>query len=100
MIDIGLIRKNPEWVKEQIAKLNDSAPIDEILAADTRRREIIQREEALQRQLNLSSKSIGQRMGQLKRLEAQIREAEANLEADNRPEIDELRANAAELERQ
>ncbi len=100
MIDIGLIRKNPEWVKEQIAKLNDSAPIDEIFAADTRRREIIQREEALQRQLNLSSKSIGQRMGQLKRLEAQIREAEANLEADNRPEIDELRANAAELERQ
>ena len=38
MIDINLIRQKPEWVKEEIAKLNDTAPIDEILAADLRRR--------------------------------------------------------------
>ena len=41
MIDINLIRQRPEWVKEQIANLNDTAPIDEILAADERRREIL-----------------------------------------------------------
>ncbi len=34
MIDINIIRQKPDWVKEQIAKLNDTAPIDEILAAD------------------------------------------------------------------
>ena len=41
MIDINLIREKPEWVKAQIARLHDSAPIDEILAADTRRRETV-----------------------------------------------------------
>ena len=41
MIDINLIREKPEWVKAQIARLNDRAPIDEIVAADARRREII-----------------------------------------------------------
>ena len=52
MIDINLIREKPEWVKAQIARLHDSAPIDEILAADTRRREIIGEVEALRRQRN------------------------------------------------
>ena len=47
MIDINLIRQKPEWVKEQIAKLNDTAPIDEILVADKRRREILQEVEEL-----------------------------------------------------
>ena len=69
MIDINLIREKPEWVKAQIARLHDSAPIDEILAADTRRREIIGEVEALRRQRNESSKQIGGRMGTLKKLE-------------------------------
>ena len=44
MIDISLIRDKPDWVKAEIAKLNDSAPIDEIIGFDMRRREIIQEE--------------------------------------------------------
>lgn len=77
MIDINLIRERPEWVKEQIARLNDSAPIDEILAADGRRREILQEVEALRRQRNDSSKQIGRWMGTLKKLEADLQRAEA-----------------------
>lgn len=77
MIDINLIRERPEWVKEQIARLNDSAPIDEILAADARRREILQEVEALRRQRNDSSKQIGRWMGTLKKLEADLQRAEA-----------------------
>ncbi|MEZ4516961.1 MAG: hypothetical protein R3C44_09035 [Chloroflexota bacterium] len=42
MIDINIIREKPEWVKEQMVKLTDTAPIDEILAADERRRNILQ----------------------------------------------------------
>lgn len=80
MIDINLIRERPEWVKEQIARLNDSAPIDEILAADTRRREILQEVEALRRQRNDSSKQIGRWMGTLKKLEADLQRAEAGQE--------------------
>ena len=59
MIDINVIRKDPQWVKEQIAKLNDTAPIDEILAADLRRREILQQVEELRGERNESSKQIG-----------------------------------------
>jgi len=76
MIDINLIREKPEWVKAQIARLNDSAPIDEILAADARRREIIAAVEELRRQRNDSSKQIGLWMGSLKKLEADRTRAE------------------------
>jgi seryl-tRNA synthetase len=69
MIDIALIRERAQWVKDEIAKLNDTAPIDEILAADTRRRVIIQQVEELRQQRNEASKEIGRWMGDLKRLE-------------------------------
>ena len=49
MIDISIIREKPEWVKDQIAKLNDTAPIDEIVATDIRRREILGEVEALRK---------------------------------------------------
>ena len=58
MLDIKIIREKTEWVKEEIAKLNDSAPIDEVIALDEKRREIIQSEEDLRRQRNISSKEI------------------------------------------
>ena len=76
MIDINLIRQKPEWVKAQIAKRNDTAPIDEILAADKRRREILLEVEELRRQRNESSKQIGHWMGSLKKFEADLRRAE------------------------
>lgn len=78
MIDINLIREKPEWVKEQIAKLNDSAPIDEIVDADNRRRDIIRRGEQLKQQLNASSKQIGRWIGQKNILESTIVQAEKN----------------------
>lgn len=77
MLDINLIREKPEWVKEQVANRNDSAPIDEILADDGRRREILQEVEELRRQRNESSKQIGRWMGSLKKLEVDLRQAEA-----------------------
>ncbi len=67
MLDINLIRNRPEWVKEQVAKRNDSAPIDEILQTDQRRREILQEVEALRQERNVASKAIGRVMGQLKK---------------------------------
>jgi seryl-tRNA synthetase len=77
MIDINLIREKPEWVKEQVAKRNDSSPIDEIVAGDVRRREILQEVEELRRQRNEASKQIGREIGTLKKLEADLRRAEA-----------------------
>jgi len=77
MIDINLIREKPEWVKEQIARLgDDKAPIDAIIVADARRREIIQEVEELRRQRNEGSKQIGGWMGATKKLEGELKRAE------------------------
>lgn len=78
MLDIAIIRDKPEWVKQQIEKLNDTAPIDEIYRLDTRRREILQLEEELRRQRNIASKTIGKAMGEKKRLEKNLEIARKN----------------------
>lgn len=77
MLDINLIREKPEWVKEQIAKRNDNVDIDAILADDSRRREILQEVEVLRGQRNTSSKQIGQWMGTLKKLQGDLKRAQA-----------------------
>ncbi len=71
MLDLNLIRERPQWVKEQIARLNDTAPIDDILALDEERRELIQEVEALRQQRNEASKEIGRWMGSLKQKQGQ-----------------------------
>ncbi len=80
MLDMNLIREKPEWVKAQTAKRNTTAPVDEILADDGRRREIILEVEELRRQRNESSKQIGLWMGSLKKLEADLKRTEAGQE--------------------
>ncbi|MFT5193829.1 MAG: seryl-tRNA synthetase [Cellvibrionaceae bacterium] len=78
MIDINLIRNKTEWVREQLVKLNDTkAPIDTVLEQDTIRREIILTVEELRRQVNIASKAIGQKMGGLKKMEAELKKAMA-----------------------
>jgi len=99
MLDINLIRERTEWVKEQIAKLNDVAPIGEIVALDERRREIIQEVEELRRKRNEASKQIGRWMGSLRKLEADLQRAEAGQDAGQpvdalQREVTALRNNA------
>ena len=99
MIDINLIREKPEWVKEQIARLGDErAPINEIVAADIRRREIIQEVEELRRRRNDSSKQIGAWLGSLKKLESDLGRVEATRQAVEglRAQINSLQFNADE----
>ncbi len=59
MIDIQLIRKDPEAVKQAIATLGTEAPIDEIVDLDRRRREVLQRLESLRQERNQNSEKIG-----------------------------------------
>ena len=101
MLDIHLIREKPEWVKEQIAKLNDDAPIDEIVAADARRREIVQEVEELRRRRNVASKDIGRVIGTLRKMEADLQRAEAGQESGQpldalRTQVNAMRFNAEE----
>jgi seryl-tRNA synthetase len=58
MLDLNLIREEPEKVKSAMRDLNAEAPIDQILALDTRRREILTEVEALRAERNAVSKEI------------------------------------------
>lgn len=60
MLDIKLIRTNPDLVKEAMKKRNKDmdAVIDEIIAIDEKRREISTRNDALKAQQNTVSKQI------------------------------------------
>jgi seryl-tRNA synthetase len=66
MLDIALIREKPEWVKEQIAKLQDEpavARIDTIVALDKRRRALLAETETLQAERNRLNKAMGRFRG-------------------------------------
>lgn len=58
MLDIHLIREQPDLVKEGAAKKNVDAPIDEILALDAQRRQHITQVEQLKNERNAGSKLV------------------------------------------
>lgn len=60
MLDLRLIREDPEAVKAAIATLYAEAPIDEIVAADEQRRSLLAEVESLKAELNKGSKAVGQ----------------------------------------
>jgi seryl-tRNA synthetase len=61
MLDINLIRKDPDRVRQAlINRGTDPGPVDEILALDAQRRAIIVRAEQLRALRNTVSKQIGQ----------------------------------------
>ena len=59
MLDINRIREEPEVVKVAMRDLNVEAPIDQILALDAKRREILVVVEELRAERNTVSKEIG-----------------------------------------
>lgn len=66
MLDINLIREKADWVKEQIAKLNDpaaSARIDAIIDLDRQRRTLLTESEQIQAARNKLNKSVGRLRG-------------------------------------
>jgi seryl-tRNA synthetase len=97
MIDIQLIRKEPDTVRAAIHKLGVEAPIDRILQLDRDRRELLQQVEGLRQQRNETSEQIArmvegadrqatiERMrgvnDQIGELEQRLRGLEAELEA-------------------
>lgn len=96
MLDIRLIREQPDVVKEAMRKLNAQAPIDDILRLDEERRELLQEVEGLRHRRNTVSTQIGQMKEQEPRqtlidemrgvsvqigdLEERLREVDARLE--------------------
>ncbi len=74
MIDINLIRTNPDLVRENIKKKFQDAKlplVDEVIELDKQNREAIQRGDTLRSQRNKISKQIGMLMGKGQREEAE-----------------------------
>ena len=59
MLDLRLIREDPERVKSAVATTFTEAPIDEIVALDERRRVLLTEVESLKAELNVGSKEVG-----------------------------------------
>jgi seryl-tRNA synthetase len=97
VLDIALIRENPEYIREAIHKTGDDpAQVDTILALDARRREILTEVEELRAERNRVSKEIGKLKDGTER-EARI--AEMRQVGDRIGELEEqLRAVESDLE--
>ena len=90
MLDIKWMRENREALAEAMRKLNDTtAPWQQALALDERRREILTRVEALRAERNSGSKGIGLLMREKKTAEANALKEEMGRIGD---EIDGLDA--------
>jgi seryl-tRNA synthetase len=84
MLDINLIREKPDWVKDQIRKLNDApalARVDNILELDRQRRTLLTEVEAIQAARNRLNKQVGRLRGD-KSLSAEARAATAAAASD------------------
>src|SRR6266550_3219823 len=80
MLDIKLIREDPEPFREALARRGLAERVDELLAADERRRELTRRVEELRAEQNRSSKAIGGAQGDEKqRLIAEVAKVSAEL---------------------
>ena len=98
MLDINLLRENPDLVRAALEKRQmDAAPIDQVLDLDLKRRTLIQEAETLKAERNAGSKEIGRTKDPAERqakieamravgdriseLDEQLREVEAELTA-------------------
>ena len=88
MLDINLIREKPDMVKAAMRDLNAEAPIDQIMALDVRRRDLLTEAEMLRAERNTVSKEIGRskdneerqaKIEEMRTVGARIKELETQL---------------------
>ena len=93
MLDINLVRTNPQLVKENIKKKFQEEKlvlVDEVLEMDQKCREAKTKGDALRNQRKVISKEIGGLMGQGKKDEAEQKKAEVNAMADELARLEEM----------
>ena len=91
MLDINLLRTNPDLVRENIKKKFQDEKlklVDEVIDLDQQNRQAIQRADYLRNQRNVISKKIGMLMGK-----KQFEEAEAA-----KKQVSDMAGELAELE--
>ncbi len=98
MLDIRLIRENPELVRDNIRKKFEDKKlplVDEVIELDAKKREVNTRANELRANRNKVSKEIGMLMGQGKRDEAEAKKALVSQQAE---ELKALEEQETELE--
>jgi seryl-tRNA synthetase len=94
MLDIKLMRDNPDLIRQALEKRGEGAPLDQILRLDERRRQLLHEMETLRAERNEVSKKLGttadkppklianmRQLGEkITSLEGEIGQAEAELE--------------------
>jgi len=99
MLQLQVIRQNPEWIKERLALkyFNEGSVVDEIVRLDEQRKKLQLEFDNIQAKINGSSKEIGQLMakGQKEKAEA-LKQGVPSLKASLQPISDQL----SETERQ
>jgi seryl-tRNA synthetase len=96
MLDLELLRKNPEFVKERLRLRREEYPtlVDEALRLDEERRSILRELETLRAERNTLSKEIGKRKSkgeQTAELEGKVKEIKEKIECleDKLSEVEE-----------
>ncbi|ANI89444.1 serine--tRNA ligase [Arachidicoccus ginsenosidimutans] len=97
MLQVSILRQNPDWVKERLQVKNFTRLdlVDEIIALDDERKKLQTEFDNLQSKINSASKSIGAFMAQGKKEEAENLKNEV---AFLKPTLEPLKAQAAETE--
>ena len=76
MLDLRFIREDPDAIRDALRKRNDTAPVDDILSLDTRRRQQIQELEDLRRARREAARDRQTAAEQGRRIRDQIKELE------------------------
>lgn len=97
MLQVNVLRQNPDWVKERLKVKNFASIhlVDEIIALDNERKRLQTEFDTIQSKINLASKTIGALMAQGKKEEAANAKAEV---ATLKPLLDPLKISATEVE--
>jgi len=101
MLQISMIRKDPEEVKKKLARKNfkDLSIVDQIISTDDERKKIQQEAESLQSRANALSKEIGALMAKGLKEEAAVRKQEVEaLNASQKPLKEKLHETETLLE--
>ncbi len=92
MLQVQVLRQNPEWVKQRLAVKHFANPelVEEIIALDDERKRLQLESDTLQSKVNAASKEIGMLMGKGQKEEAEAKKQEvAAIKASLQPLADQ-----------
>ena len=99
MLQLAILRNNPEWVKERLAvrHFRDTGLVDELLALDDERKKLVFQFDDTKARINSASKEIGQLRGKGQKEEAEARKKEVE---QLKNQLEPIQKNLESVEKQ